>query len=105
MIGFCSVFAGHARAQTFRTLYNFSALHSLTNHDGANPSGSLILSGNTLYGTSGFGRSSGSGTVFALNTDGTGFANLHSFGKATSYDYLGNPINSGGIIPFAGLVL
>ena len=32
----------------------------------------LILSGNTLYGTA-RGGSSGNGTVFAVNTDGTGF--------------------------------
>jgi len=41
----------------------------------------LILSGNTLYGTASRGGSYGSyggGTVFAVNTDGTGFTNLHS---------------------------
>ena len=26
-----------------------------------------------------YGGSSGNGTVFAVNTDGTGFTNLHSF--------------------------
>src|ERR1017187_8892206 len=66
--------APHVMAQTF------TMLHSFTNGtDGANPSGGLILSGNTLYGTAGGGGSWGSGTVFALNTDGTGFRNLHSF--------------------------
>ena len=39
----------------------------------------LILSGNTLYGTASSGGSSGDGTVFAVNTDGTGFTTLHSF--------------------------
>jgi uncharacterized repeat protein (TIGR03803 family) len=39
----------------------------------------LALSGNTLYGTATGGGSSGWGTVFAVNTDGTGFTNLHSF--------------------------
>jgi uncharacterized repeat protein (TIGR03803 family) len=39
----------------------------------------LALSGNTLYGTTVFGGSLGYGTVFAVNTDGTGFTNLHNF--------------------------
>ena len=41
--------------------------------------GGLILSGNTLYGTTWLGGSSGHGTVFAMNTDGTGFTTLHNF--------------------------
>jgi uncharacterized repeat protein (TIGR03803 family) len=39
----------------------------------------LALSGNTLYGTALLGGSSVYGTMFALNTDGTGFTNLHNF--------------------------
>ena len=39
----------------------------------------LILSGNTLYGTAWMAAVRASGTVFAVNTDGTGFTNLHSF--------------------------
>lgn len=44
-------------------------------------SSALILSGNTLYGTTGQGGSFGSGTVFKVNTDFTGFAILHNFGS------------------------
>src|SRR5437773_4802556 len=47
--------------------------------DGAVPYGGLILSGNTLYGTAYEGGSGGNGTLFKLNTDGTGFTSLHSF--------------------------
>ncbi|MBI3415422.1 MAG: hypothetical protein HY043_08890 [Verrucomicrobia bacterium] len=54
----------------------------------------MLLSGNILYGTAADGGSSGAGTVFAVNTDGTGFASLHSFG-----------LDGGGIIPDDGLVL
>ena len=39
----------------------------------------LILSDNTLYGTTSAGGGYDIGTVFALNTDGTGFTNLYSF--------------------------
>jgi len=47
--------------------------------DGIRPQAGLILSGNTLYGTASQGGTSGDGTVFALNTDGTGFTTLHGF--------------------------
>jgi uncharacterized repeat protein (TIGR03803 family) len=62
----------------------------------------LILSGNTLYGTASGGGNSGNGTVFALNTDGSGFTNLHSF-TADS----GSPsyINGDGWEPEGGLIL
>ena len=38
-----------------------------TNSDGANPYAGLILSGNTLYGTTANGGGSGNGTVFSLS--------------------------------------
>jgi len=47
-----------------------------------------------LYGTTPYGGASGGGTVFAINTDGTGFRNLHSFTGG-----------SDGANPFAGLIL
>ena len=39
----------------------------------------MILSGNTLYGTTTGGGSNGYGIVFGINTDSTGFTNLHNF--------------------------
>jgi uncharacterized repeat protein (TIGR03803 family) len=88
----------------------FTNLHSFTGgSDGGGPLGRLILSGNTLYGTAGYGGSSGVGTVFALNTNGTGFTTLHSFAAATHsccaglYCYC--LINSEGAYPYAGLIL
>jgi uncharacterized repeat protein (TIGR03803 family) len=39
----------------------------------------LTLSGNTLYGTTETGGTSGIGTVFSIKTDGSGFKVLHSF--------------------------
>ena len=78
--------AGHLTAQSFTTLHSFTAGRTnssgvYTNSDGANPVAGLITnsSGNTLYGTTVDGGSSGHGTVFAVNTDGTGFTTLHSF--------------------------
>jgi uncharacterized repeat protein (TIGR03803 family) len=70
-----TVFALNTSTLGFTNLHNFTA----GTNDGGYPVAGLILSGNTLYGTTTIGGSSTCGTVFALNTDGTGFALLHSF--------------------------
>jgi uncharacterized repeat protein (TIGR03803 family) len=69
-----TVFAINTDGSGFTNLYNFSATS-----DGANPFAGLVSSGNTLYGTTGGGGSLGGGTVFAIQTDGTGFTNLYNF--------------------------
>jgi uncharacterized repeat protein (TIGR03803 family) len=74
-----------ATAQTFTNLHHFTATSDqfpAPNSDGANPYGGLILSGGILYGTAGFGGAFANGTVFAINANGTGFTNLHSFSSA-----------------------
>src|ERR1019366_5240943 len=83
------ILAGQVAAQSFTTLYNFT-----NGSDGAHPYAALILSGNTLYGTASEGGSSGAGTVFAANTDGSGFTILHSFTNG-----------SDGAYPRGGLIL
>lgn len=93
------------KAQTFTNLYNFTPSESTpnTNSDGANPQAGLILSGNTLYGTAYDGGGSGNGTVFKVNTDGTGFTNLYSFsGPRANHARI---TNNDGANPQAGLVL
>ena len=91
-------------AQTFTTLYNFSTVsgpyrYEGTNNDGLSPVATLVLSGNTLYGTAAGGGTSANGTVFAVNTDGTGFTNLHNF---TGISDGSNPyaplVSSGGVL-------
>src|SRR5882672_2376785 len=86
----------------FTNLYGFTATTTGTNSDGASPEAGLILSGNTLYGTASGGGRSGNGTVFAININGTGFTNLHSFTAVAAYP---NNTNSDGTSPFARLVL
>ena len=39
----------------------------------------MLLSGTAVYGTTGSGGTNGSGSVFAVNTDGSGFTNLYNF--------------------------
>lgn len=98
-----TVFAVNTDGTGFTNLYSFTATSGSksTNSDGAGPYASLILSGNTLYGTAAGGGSSGNGTVFAVNTNGSGFTNLHSFTVASAYPYT----NSDGVSPYAGLIL
>ncbi len=92
-----TVFAVNTDGTAFQTLHAFTG-----GNDGANPPGGLVLSGNTLYGTTSPGWPSNpyksSGTVFAVNTDGSGFRTLHTFDFAWG-------TNSGGEIPSAGLIL
>src|SRR5205085_11945112 len=47
--------------------------------DGGNPKAALVLSGSSLFGTASTGGSSGRGTIFAVNADGTGYTTLHEF--------------------------
>lgn len=69
-------------------------LHSFgfSGGDGYSPVGNLYLSGGTLYGTTSAGGGSGGGTVFKINTDGTGYLHLRSLSNG----------NGGG--PTSGLV-
>jgi uncharacterized repeat protein (TIGR03803 family) len=105
------IMAGRVSAQTFTTLLSFNLTRQYTVvsnevietivSDGANPIAGLILSGNTLYGTTQHGGSENVGTVFGINTDGTGFTNLHSFTVLSGR----NETNSDGADPYAGLIL
>jgi uncharacterized repeat protein (TIGR03803 family) len=83
-------------AQTFTTLYSFSAYDSslpgLINSDGAVSQGGLVISSNTLFGTAVYGGSSGWGTVFAVNTDGTGFTTLYSFSGGSDGKWPGSGV-------------
>jgi uncharacterized repeat protein (TIGR03803 family) len=66
-----TVFAVNTNGACFTTLHsfaagNYKATGLYTNSDGANPYAGLVLSRNTLYGTTSQGSSSGYGTVFSL---------------------------------------
>jgi uncharacterized repeat protein (TIGR03803 family) len=92
--GFGTVFEFTPATSNLNTLYTFTS-----GADGAQPRDGLILSGTTLYGTASAGGAYSNGTVFKLNTDGSGFTVLHSF-SATH----GN-VNSDGASPAGGLLL
>jgi uncharacterized repeat protein (TIGR03803 family) len=90
----------------FSTLHVFPATVSdgfgnYTNSDGAKPYGGLILSGSMLYGTTESGGGSGSGTIFAINMNGSGFTNLYNFSALDP----NTRTNVDGANPYAGLAL
>ena len=73
---------------------NFAILHHFTNTlDGSQPRGRLLLIGATLYGTTASGGSNGLGTVFKLNTNGSGYSVIYHF-----------PGSPGASTPWAGLI-
>jgi uncharacterized repeat protein (TIGR03803 family) len=106
--GVASSGGGSSNGTIFKVSTNgtgFVPLHSFTatsksspdNSDGARPN-SLIVSGGTLYGTTSFGGSSANGTIFKINTDGTGFTNLYSFSASSGNTTL-DGTNSDGASP------
>jgi uncharacterized repeat protein (TIGR03803 family) len=76
-----AVFSINLNGNIFTTLHSFAPLDSLaaTNTDGAFPSGGLVLSNGTLYGTTIAGGTGGKGVVFSISTNGLIFNVLHSF--------------------------
>lgn len=87
----------------FTTLYNFTPMDALTatNADGAMPTGGLVLLSNKLYGTTFAGGFGGRGTIFSLQTNGSGFTVLHHF---TATDPV-TAANTDGASPCASLML
>jgi uncharacterized repeat protein (TIGR03803 family) len=97
--GYGTVFRINSNGTGLTNLHSFSAFTNYINSDGAWPVSVLALSGNALYGTTYYGGTGGNGTVFRINTDGTGFTNLHYFTATVSNT------NSDGAEPRAGLII
>ena len=87
-----------ADAQVFTTRYNFSALVSRENQDGAQVSSPLLPArdGN-LYGAAYEGGTNGTGTVFQFSP-GSGFKIVHTFSANP------NQTNTDGAYPYAGVI-
>ena len=102
LYGSGAIFAVSTNGKNFTNLYYFTTNSGspATNLDGANPRGGLVVLSNMLYGTTYNGGLS-SGTLFGINTNGTGFTNLHNFTAANVNPYT----NSDGAHPNAGLIL
>jgi len=83
------IFAIGTNGTSFTNLHEFAMTQpnrdsQPTNSDGTQPLCSLLLSNTTLYGTAAGGSAASYGTLFAINTDGTGFTNFYNFGTGPS---------------------
>jgi uncharacterized repeat protein (TIGR03803 family) len=84
---------------------DYTVLKHFAGTDGEKPLGGLVLSGGVLYGTTVSGGSSfdwtlvsDSGTVFKLNTDGTGFTVLKNFSGSDGDEPDASLILSGSVL-------
>lgn len=83
-----TLFKINVNGSGYQILHSFTGLSLIdiilgTNgnrNDGDHPYATPLLIGSTLYGTTVFGGTNGTGTIFKINTDGSGFTLLHSFG-------------------------
>ena len=74
--GFGTVFSLNTDGSAYQVLHSFVG----TAGDGKSPNfGKLTLANSKLYGTTVTGGASNSGTIYSMNTDGTGFSLVHSF--------------------------
>jgi uncharacterized repeat protein (TIGR03803 family) len=90
-----TVFKINSSGTGYTILHNFGG----SDFDGATPSGSLTLSGSTLYGMTSRGGNNfggtGGGTVFKINSDGTGYTILHDFTGGDGFGPDASPTLSG----------
>lgn len=58
----------------------FTDIHDFGNGlDGATPLGTLVRSGNVLYGMTEYGGANLNGNIFSIHVDGSGYTDLHDF--------------------------
>lgn len=92
-----TIFSLRTDGTYFSNVYTFTAPDpvALTNGDGVNPNGALVLSGNTLFGAATLGGLNDAGTVFEVNTDGSGFSTLYNFDYTDGFQPIGGVTLSG----------
>jgi uncharacterized repeat protein (TIGR03803 family) len=76
-----TLFSIQTNGKHFKILQHFGNPGS---NDGISPLGSLLLDGTTLYGTTKSGGNKGKGSVFRINTDGTGYDRIWDFQGGTT---------------------
>ena len=78
-VDFSSVFKVNTNGSGYAVLKEFLYNEEFLFPDGYYPAAGLALAGNTLYGTTAYGGHADLGTIFKVNTDGSGFAVLKHF--------------------------
>ena len=79
-----TVFRINTDGSGFQALHGFTGGQLQGSNDGAAPYGAVTISGSAIYGMTRYGGTSARGTIFSLNTDGSGFNLLHSFTGSTN---------------------
>ena len=89
--GWGTLFSLNTDGSSFNVLHNFKPGNS--GDDGTEPLGELIVSSNSIYGTTIHGGAHSRGAVYSISNDGSGFTLLHSFS------------GTDGDEPYAGVIL
>jgi uncharacterized repeat protein (TIGR03803 family) len=79
-------------AQTFRVIYNFPSSQPYCR--------GVMVSSNTVYGTTQAGGVPDRSTLFKINTNGSGYQVIKTFSSTS-----GSSTNSDGAVPLAGMIL
>lgn len=97
--------SGFTILHRFETYSVISPIGTPVNTDGANPETEMVEgSDGFLYGVTRAGGPDGTGVVFKIARDGSGFAVLHAFGPITSEATATVPINEDGYAPTGSLL-
>ena len=91
-----AIFGINTNGTGYRVLYAFSPFGG--NTDGAIPKTTLTFSSGYLYGVTASGGTYGGGTLFLINTNGTGFDAIATFTNSIISDPFGSPIRVGGSV-------
>jgi len=94
--GYGMIFGVNTDGSAYTNLHSFASLTSGTNSDGIQPLATLAIYGTNLFGACSGGGAAGSGTAFRMNTDCSGFTNLHVFSALVA------GTNSDGKMPYFG---
>jgi uncharacterized repeat protein (TIGR03803 family) len=106
IIGWGTIFSAATNGEDFSVIYNFSpnSERPFTNGDGAEPHGAVTLAGNRLFGTAQAGGAYSAGTVYSIETNGSGFVTLSSFSEMNT-NASGVETNLEGASPEAGVTI
>ena len=75
-----NIFRIDSNGSGYKDLWDFN--QNPADSNGANPTGSLILSGGQLYGMTAFGGINDDGNIFRIDTNGSGYKDLWDFHAA-----------------------